>query len=166
MKRLLLSSAMAMLMVGSLASTTAAQSSEVCGPEGGEYRCGAVLVILTADTADSIGDVVERMGGDPDADVLQEFVAVRDLLNPDGVADDTSEATVYQIAVPVGQEEASASAYAADPAVYAASVDRETIGTTTPPDTALPSVSVAWTMVVGLLLLIASGAEAARSLRR
>jgi hypothetical protein len=59
-------------------------------------------VILEADTSDTIADVIERMGGNPETDVLQEFTAVRDLLDPDGVADDMSEATVYSIAVPVG----------------------------------------------------------------
>ena len=37
-------------------------------------------MILADDTTDTIGDVIERMGGDPAADVLAEFTGVRDLL--------------------------------------------------------------------------------------
>jgi hypothetical protein len=139
-------------------STAAVAAQDICGPAGAQYRCGGILVILKADTSDSIGDVIERMGGDPTGDILQEFTAVRDLLDPDGVADDMSEATVYSVAVPVGQEEAMAAAYAADPAVYAAAVDRETIGTTTPPDTAMTVPTINWLAAVGALLVVTSGA--------
>jgi len=139
-------------------SAAAVAAHDVCGPAGGQYRCGGILVILKADTADSIGDVIERMGGDPATDILQEFTAVRDLLDPDGVADDMSEATVYSIAIPAGQEEAMAAAYIADPAVYAAAVDRETIGTTTPPDTAMTVPTINWLASVGALLVVTSGA--------
>ena len=137
-------------------SSAAVSAQDVCGPAGEQYRCGGILVILKADTSDSIGDVIERMGGDPTGDILQEFTAVRDLLDPDGVADDMSEATVYSVAVPVGQEEAMAAAYAADPAVYAAAVDRETIGSTTP-DTAMAAPTVGWPASVGLVFVVVSG---------
>ena len=138
-------------------STAAVAAQDKCGPAGAQYRCGGILVILKADTPDSIGDVVERMGGDPTGDILQEFTAVRDLLDPDGVADDMSEATVYSVAVPVGQEEAMAAAYAADPAVYAAAVDRETIGSLTPPDTAMAAPTIGWAALVGSLFVLVSG---------
>jgi len=138
-------------------SSAAVTAQDVCGPAGEQYRCGGILVILKADTSDSIGDVIERMGGDPTGDILQEFTAVRDLLDPDGVADDMSEATVYSVAVPVGQEEAMAAAYAADPAVYAAAVDRETIGSTTPPDTAMAAPTVGWLASVGSVLVVIGG---------
>lgn len=151
-------------------SPTIAQETEVlCGPDGGGYyRCGAILVILTEDTADTIEDVIERMGGDPATGILQEFTAVRDLLDPDGVVEDTSAATVYQIAVPVGQEHAMADAYRADPAVYGSAVDRETIGSTTPPNTALPTRGEAsWLAIAGagLLLVAAVALRAGRGQR-
>jgi hypothetical protein len=150
---------MVVLAALSAPSLTAAQDPEVCGPDGvGYYRCGAILVILTEDTADTIEDVIERMGGDPATGILQEFTAVRDLLDSDGVVEDTSAANVYQIAVPVGQEHAMADAYRADPAVYGAAVDRETIGGTTPPNTALPTRGEAsWLVIAGAgLLLVAA----------
>lgn len=153
--------AMMMVLASLLAPSpaTAQDAGVACGPDdAGYYRCGAILVILTEETADTIEDVIQRMGGDPAADILQEFSAVRDLLDPDGVVEDTSAATVYQIAVPVGQEHAVADAYRADPAVYGAAVDRETIGSTTPPNTALLDHGVAgwWTILLGCVFLLAA----------
>jgi hypothetical protein len=166
MKRLLVAAIVALAATGAFASVVTAQDGDVfCGPAGDEYRCGSILVILEEDATDSIADVIERMGGNSDTDILQEFRAVRDLLDPDGVADDTSETVVYSIAVPRGQEAAMASAYAADPAVYAAGVDRETIGTVSPPDTAMPVSSVSWLVVIGSFVVIASGAVTLKSRR-
>lgn len=113
------------------AAPVRAQGESICGPPDRPYACGRILVILEADTQDAIADVMARQGGTAD-DLVETFTAVRDLLNDGGVAIDTSAATVYQIAVEVGREEASAAAYAADSAVYAAAVDRHTIGTVTP----------------------------------
>lgn len=147
---------LAALMAPSAAS---AQDPDVfCGPdEVAYYRCGAILVILKEDTADTIEDVIERMGGDSATDILQQFLSVRDALDPDGVVEDTSEAAIYQVAVPVGQEHAMADAYRADPAVYGAAVDRETIGSTTPPNTAIPyRGDAAWLAIVGAGLLVAA----------
>lgn len=167
MKRRLVVAIFTAVATAALASAVAAHGGGVfCGPAGEQYRCGGILVILTEETGDSIADVVGRMGGNPVTDILQEFRGVRDLLAPDGVADDTSEAAVYSIAVPVGQEKAMAGAYAADPAVYAAAVDQETIGTITPPDTALPTSGASWLVVTGLLLVIGSGGAAVLKLRQ
>lgn len=138
----------------------ARDSDTLCGPAGNEYRCGSILVILEEAATDSIEAVIERMGGDPATDVLDQFRAVRDLLDPDGVADDMSEALVYSIAVPVDDEEAMATAYAADPAVYAAAVDRETIGQLAVPDTAINNSSRGVVAAIGVLLVIASSAAA------
>jgi LPXTG-motif cell wall-anchored protein len=136
-----------------------------CEPPEHQYRCGAILVILTEDTSDEIGDVIARLGGNPDTDVLQEFTAVRDILDPTGVAKDTSSATVYQIKVPVGTEQQAAAQYSADPAVYAAAVDRETIGTLTP-NGAMPlprqSPTNAAIVVIGMALLGLAGVLARR----
>ncbi|MEK6192035.1 MAG: hypothetical protein AABM41_06890 [Chloroflexota bacterium] len=90
--------------------------------------CGEILVILEESAQSTIEDVIEGQGGNPTTDLLYESQAVRDLLDPDGMPDDQSAATVYGIAVPVGTEEDAARGYAADPAVYAASVNRQTIG--------------------------------------
>ena len=167
MKRVLLAASMALILTIGAAASVAAEDSAVCGTEGAYYRCGGILVILEEDASDSIADVIERLGGDPETDILQEFSAVRDLLDPDGVADDTSEATVYSIAVPVGQEEATAAAYAADPAVYAAALDRETIGNLTPPDTAMAPPTPSWLALAGaLLVVVASGLAVMRTRRR
>jgi len=109
-------------------------------------------------TTDTIEDVIERMEGDPATDRLQEFLAVRDLLDPDGLVEDLSSAPIYQVAVSVGQEHAMADAYRADPAVYGAAVDRETIGSTTPPNTAIAARGEAGSLAVlgaGLLLVAA-----------
>lgn len=134
---------------------------DFCGPdERSHYRWGAILIILEEATTDSIGDVIERMGGDPAADVLAEFTVVRDALVPDGVADDLSETAVHQVAVPIGQEHEMSDAYRADPAVYAAAVDRETIGTVTP-DTALPVPSPSPLLPLGASLVLIAGAIAA-----
>lgn len=168
MKRVILAASAALLLTIGAAALAAAEDSDVfCGTEGAHYRCGGILVILEEDAPDSIADVIERLGGDPETDLLQDFSAVRDLLDPDGVADDTSEATVYSIAVPVGQEEAMAVAYAADPAVYAAAVDRETIGNLTPPDTAIAPPTPSWPPLAGaLLVVVASGMAVMRTRRR
>jgi hypothetical protein len=140
----------------------------ICGPANHPYRCGAILVILVEDTTDQIGEVITRHDGDPGTDVLVEFTAVRDLLDPSGVAEDLSPATVYQIRVPIGTEEQAAGQYAADPAVYAASVDRETIGRLTP-DAAMPAAKVTFGngafVGSGIVLLLAAvfvGAHRAR----
>jgi len=156
MKRLVVPIVTALTLLAISAATAAAEDRDVfCGPAGAEYRCGGILVILKADTAELIADVIERVSG-PNTDIFQEFRAVRDLLDPDGIADDTNEAIVYSIAVAVGQEEAMAAAYAADPAVYAAAVDRETIGRVTP-DSAMPASTMSWTSLVGALLVLVSG---------
>jgi MYXO-CTERM domain-containing protein len=73
---------------------------------------------------------------------------------------------VYSIAVPVGQEEAMAAAYAADPVVYAAAVDRETIGYLTPPDTAMAPPTPGWPLVAGALLVVLAGGLALMRTRR
>ena len=167
MKHVLLAASAALLLALATVASVAAEDSDVfCGTEGAYYRCGAILVILEEDATDSIADVIERLGGDPEIDILQEFSAVRDLLDPDGVADDMSEATVYSIAVPVGQEEAMAAAYAADPAVYAAAVDRETIGNLTPPDTAMAPPTPNWLPMAGALLVAVAGSLAVMRTRR
>lgn len=167
MKRVLLAASAALVLTIGAAGSAAAEDSDVfCGTEGAYYRCGGILVILEEDASDSIGDVIERLGGDPETDILQEFSAVRDLLDPDGVADDTSEATVYSIAVPIGQEEPMAAAYAADPAVYAAAVDRETIGNLTPPDTAMAPPTPNWLPLAGALLVVLAGGLAVMRTRR
>lgn len=158
MRRVLLAASAALIVTITSALTVAAQDTDVfCGPEGAHYRCGGILVILNEDASDSIADVIERLGGNPEIDILQEFRAVRDLLDPDGVADDMSGVVVYLIAVPVGQEEATAAAYAADRAVYAAAVDRETIGHLTPPDTAMAPPTPNWLPLVGALLMVLAG---------
>ncbi len=158
MNRFLLAASTALILTVGVAASVAAEESDVfCGTEDAYYRCGGILVILQEDTSDSIADVIERLGGDPETHILQEFSAVRDLLDPDGVADDTSEATVYSIAVPVGQEEAMAVAYAADPAVYAAAIDRETIGYLTPPETAMTPPTPSWLALAGALLVVLAG---------
>lgn len=167
MKRgLLAASAALILTIGATAWTAAEDSDAFCGTEGSYYRCGGILVILEEDASNSIADVIERLGGDPETDILQEFSAVRDFLDPDGAADDLSEAIVYSIAVPVGQEEAMAAAYAADPAVYAAAVDRETIGHLTPPDTAMAPPTPNWLPLAGALLLVVAGGLALIPMRR
>ena len=164
MKRVIVAAGAALILtIGAAGTGTAEDSAVFCGTEGTYYRCGAILVILEEDAPDSIADVIERLGGDPETDILQEFSAVRDLLDPDGVADDTSEATVYSIAVPVGQEEAMAAAYAADPAVYAAAVDRETTGNLTPPDTAMAPPTPSWLPFAGVLLVVVAGGLAGRT---
>lgn len=155
MKRLLASSILA--AIGSLILTggvLAEGSKDFCGPdEIGYFRCGAILVILVDGTPDTIGDVIERMGGNGSSDVRSEFTGVRDLFNPAGVVDVTA-VPVYQVAVPVGQEHEMAAAYRADPAVYGANVDRETIGTLTP-DTALrASMEASWLIWLGLGFLM------------
>jgi hypothetical protein len=124
-----------------------------CGPADQEYRCGAILVVLEEAAGDGIEAVISRQGGDPQTDLLQHFTAVRDILAPDGDVVDTSPATVYQIQVPVGTEEQAAARYSADPAVYAAGVDRETIGTLTP-DAAMPAPDA----TVNDIALVAAGA--------
>jgi len=158
-KRVMVAASAALILaIGAAASATAEDSDVFCGTEGAHYRCGGILVILEEETSDSMADVIERLGGDPETDILQEFRGVRDLLDPDGVADDLSEAIVYSIAVPVGQEEAMAATYAADPAVYAAAVDRETIGYIhTPPDTAMAPPTSNWLPLVGALLIVLAG---------
>ena len=168
MKRVLLAASTALILaIGAAASVAAEDSDVLCGTEDAYYRCGGILVILQEDTSDSIADVIERMGGDPETDILQEFSAVRDLLDPDGVADDMSEAIVYSVAVPVGQEEAMASAYAADPAVYAAALDRETIGNLTSPDTAMGPPTPGWPLLAGALFaVLARGLAVMRTRRR
>jgi hypothetical protein len=83
---------------------------------------------------------------------LQHFAAVRDLLAPPGQATDLSEATAYQVAVPFGDEAASAERYAADPAVYAAGLDRETIGTLTP-NASMPHPRTSMLTLLGLTSL-------------
>lgn len=119
-----------------------------CGPEGGSYACGQILVILHDEAGDTIEAVVHRNGGDPSVAIAGEFGAVRDLLDPDGEADDTSGATVYVVLVEVGAEESAARRYAADAAVYAAAVDRDTIGTTTLTPRRLPrAMGVLWPSV-------------------
>ncbi len=156
MKCLVLPIVTALALLAISAAAAAAEDRDViCGPAGAEYRCGGILVILEADTTESISDVIERVSG-PTTDIVQEFRGVRDLLDPDGVADDTSEAIVYWVAVAVGQEEAMAVAYAADPAVYAAAVDRETFGRVTP-DSAMPASTIRWTPLMGVLLVLLSG---------
>ena len=167
MKRVLLAAAAALALTISSAVSAAAEDADVfCGTAGACYRCGGILVILEEDASDSIADVIERLGGNSETDILQEFSAVRDLLDPDGVADDMSEATVYSIAVPVGQEEAMAAAYAADPAVYAAAVDRETIGNLTPPDTAMAPPTPNWLPLAEALLVVLAGGLALVRTRR
>ena len=155
--RRIIGAAIAAAVLVAISTAAVAAQQVICGPAGGQYRCGGILVILKADTADSIGDVIDRMDGEPATDILQEFTAVRDLLDPAGVVEDMSEATVYSVAVPVGQEEATAAAYAADPAVYAAALDRETIGSTASPDTAKAVPTISWLASVGALLVVASG---------
>jgi hypothetical protein len=167
-KRVVLAASAALILTIGAAASAAAEDSDVfCGTEGAHYRCAGILVILEEGASDSIADVIERLGGDPETDILQEFRGVRDLLDPDGVADDTSEATVYSIAVPVGQEEAMAVAYAADPAVYAAAIDRETIGYLTPPDTAMAPPTPRWLPLAGaVLMVLAGGSVVMRTHRR
>ncbi|HYN50803.1 MAG TPA: hypothetical protein VES62_07740 [Thermoleophilaceae bacterium] len=117
--------------------------------------CGEILVILEESAQSTIEEVIEGQGGDPNTDLLYEFQAVRDLLDPDGIPDDQSAATVYGIAVPVGTEEDAAQGYAADPIVYAASVNRQTIGSLTP-SSAMRSPEP-WRQVlpsVGVVLLV------------
>ena len=77
------------------------------------------------------------------------------------MADDVSGATVYQVAVPVGTEHAMARAYGEDPAVYAAAVDRETIGYLTA-DTALPTPAETSPILLGIGVLLVAGAIAIR----
>lgn len=168
MKRVLLAASAALILTISAAAPAAGEDAGVfCGTEGAYYRCGGILVILKEDASDSIADVIERLGGNPETDVLQEFSAVRDLLDPDGVAGDISEAIVYSIAVPLGQEEAMALVYAADPSVYAAAVDRETIGNLTPPDTAVTPPRPNWLPLAGALLVaLAAGLTVMRTRRR
>lgn len=101
------------------------------------YVCGEILVILEESASDGIEPVMIRQGGRPDADLLDELEGVRDLLAPTGEDVDMSPTVVYLVAVRVGQEQSAAETYAADEAVYAAGVNRETIGTLTP-DTAVP----------------------------
>lgn len=167
MKRRLMAVTLGLVAFLSFASVAVAgPPPDFCGPdERSHYRCGAILVILEQATTDSIGDVIERMGGDPAADVLAEFTAVRDALDPDGVADDLSEAAVYQVAMPIGREHEMADAYRADPAVYAAAVDRETIGAVTP-DTALPVPSPSPLLPLGGSLVLIAGSIAACTARR
>lgn len=89
---------------------------------------------------------------------------MRDLLDPDGTADDTSDAVVYGVSVARGMELSAAADYAEDPAVYAAAVNRETIGSTTTPDTstgprqwaALP----AWFSLLVLIMAVVVGTAA------
>ena len=166
MKRRLVAVTAALIALLSFASIVVAElPPSFCGPdERSAYRCGAILVILEGDTTDTIGDVIERVGGDPAVDVLQEFSGVRDLLDPDGVADDLSETAVYQVAVPIGQEHEMADTYSADPAVYAAAVDRETIGFVGP-DTALSAPFSSPLLPFGATLVLMAGAIAARTAR-
>jgi len=158
-KHRLVSAIVAVVAVMGLSGIAAAEESQVfCGPdERSHYRCGAILVILTAETTETIADVIKRMGGDPEADVLQEFTAVRDLLDPDGVVEDTSFAPIYQVAVPVGQEHEIAEAYRADSAVYGADVDRETIGETTPNTAMATSGQPSLMVAAGACLLLVAG---------
>ncbi len=167
MKRPLVAVTAALIALLSFASIAVAElPSSFCGPdERSHYRCGAILVILEEGTPDTIGDVIERMGGDPAVDVLAEFSGVRDLLDPDGVADDLSGTAVYQVAVPIGQEHEVADAYSADPAVYAAAVDRETIGFVGP-DTALSAPLPTPLLPLGAALVLIAGAIATRTARR
>lgn len=162
MKPSFLAAALALSTLLTMVGAVAANSPVFCGPdERSQYRCGAILVILEEEAAHTIADVIKRMGGDPTTDVLQEFSAVRDLLDPDGVADDVSGATVYQVAVPVGNEHAMARAYGEDPAVYAAAVDRETIGYLTA-DTALPAPAETSPILLGIGVLLVACAIAIR----
>lgn len=117
-------------LVSVVPSAAAADEPIACGPEP-RYRCGQILVIIEASADETIEEVVVRNGGAAE-DVLFEFRAVRDLLAPPAEVNDLSEAVVYGIAVPVGSEEGAAARYSADVSVYAASVDRETFGTTSP----------------------------------
>ena len=159
MKRLFVATIAAIIATGASAGGAWAEDSiALCGPADQQYRCGAILVILEKDATDSIADVIERLGGNPEADLLNEFQAVRDLLDPNGVADDTSAATVYSLAVPVGREAAMAAVYAADPAVYAAATDRETIGYLTPPNTAMGTSRSSVMTLFGVLLVVIAAA--------
>lgn len=101
----------------------------LCGPER-QFMCGEILVIL-ADESVMIDDVLNRHIEDAPARVLYEFQAVRDLLAGDRATDLTA-ATVYALEVPVGEEVRFAEVYKADAGVYAAAVNRETIGSLTP----------------------------------
>lgn len=133
-----------------------------CGPQARPYACGQILVVLN-DPPEPIEAVMSRLGADPVADLAGQFAAVRDILDPDGEADDTSPTTVYIVLVAVGSEEATAQRYADDVAVYAASVDRETIGTLTP-DTAVGNPSGSSPRLVGLTLVVLACALLVRAM--
>jgi hypothetical protein len=107
------------------------QHPGLCG-QPDPYMCGEILVILEPSASTTIGEIIARNGGTPATDLLYEFQAVLDLLDPDGMPDDLSAATVYGVAVPVGTEVVASQRFADDPDVYAAAVNRETIGSLTP----------------------------------
>lgn len=154
--RISISAAGAAALLMLLLTEAAAADPLACGGEP-PYRCGQILVVLAKSTGDTIEEVVTRNGGQA-SDVLGQFRAVRDLLAPAGEVDNLSEAIVYEVAVQVGSEEQAAARYSADPAVYAAAVDRETFGTTSAPNTATTAVSGPRLQIVfaGLLLIAAA----------
>jgi hypothetical protein len=151
-----------LLSVQTAAGTHERAHGDLCG-EPTPFVCGEVLVILEESATGGIEPVISRQGGNPNSDLLDQFEAVRDLLAPAGEAADMTPTVVYIVAVPVGQEQAVAEAYAADEAVYSAAVNRETIGTLTPSTAVPPPTAPAW---LALAIVLLAGTLAALTGRR
>lgn len=129
--------AVAVLTALSVASPPPAHASNdprhpgICGPNDRPYGCGQILVILNRGTSASIGTVLQRHGGDPEHDLAGDFQAASNILDQDQPSDGTA-VTVYIVLTDVDAEEQAAIDYSADPDVFAASVDRHTIGFPSP----------------------------------